>query len=320
MKLVRIVKNWEKPDLLRQTPGNDGVWGGVRFTLDPVVGCDYLVFLNNLMTNVVHARCAPENIWAIMQEPYMKGHSDWLVEKHDFFAKVFTHHPPTPGTKYVVSHPALPWYVDKTYDQLTSMTPPSKTKKLSWVVGNANDLPGHAKRYALLKTLQDERSLNIDLFGRAVCSVDDKWDALAPYQYSLAVENSSSSDYWTEKIADCYLAWAVPIYYGCSNLEKYFPKESFIWIDINNPSSCITKIKTILDSDDYEKRLHALREARDLVLNRYQIFPFLSGLIKSRTGPQSDARDFFIPPYKRSIKAKFYRRAYKIRKKLNLLV
>ncbi|MFW8601948.1 glycosyltransferase family 10 domain-containing protein [Desulfobacterota bacterium M19] len=272
------------------------------------------------MKTEVNVVCPAANIWAVMQEPYLRGHSDWLLEKHDFFARVFTHHP-APGPKYIVSHPALPWYINKTYDQLISMPPVTvkKMKKLSWVVGNANDLPGHAKRYALLKAVQEDRTLDIELFGRAIQPIDDKWDALAPYQYSLAIENSSSSDYWTEKVADCFLARTIPIYHGCVNLSDYFPKESFIWIDIKDPRACVKKIKKIISQDDLAKRLPALEKARELVLEHYQLFPFIADKIARDNLPQKTKQLFVIPPYQRSLKAKINHRLYKLKKIAHML-
>ena len=73
MTLVRIVKDWDYPDLLRQTPGGSGVWGNIQFTLDPADECDYLLMLNNRLQAPVTTRCPRENIWAIMQEPYIEG-------------------------------------------------------------------------------------------------------------------------------------------------------------------------------------------------------------------------------------------------------
>ncbi len=317
MKLVRIVKNWIEPDIRRQSPGGHGVWDNIRFTEEPVQECDYLLFLNNIQQTAINALCPADNVWAIMQEPYLKGHSDWLLEKHDFFAKVFTHHP-GPGHKYITSHPALPWYINKTYDQLISMPEAHKTKKLSWVVGNADDLPGHAKRYALLEAIQTDKTLDIDLFGRAIQPIDDKWDALAPYQYSLAIENSSSPDYWTEKVADCFLARTIPIYHGCLNLSDYFPKESFIWIDIDDPKTSVEEIKKIISRDDPQKRLPALEKARKLVLNNYQLFPFIANKIAADTRQKVKSL-VTIPPYRRSLKATVNHRLYKLKKTLHLL-
>ena len=251
-----------------------------------------------------------------MQEPYMKGHTDWMVEKLERFSRVLTHHAPSGQSKFAVSQPAIPWHVNKTFDQLVALEMPSKPKTLSWVVGNARDLPGHRKRLAFLAYIQRKGSLNIDLFGRAVQFIEDKWDGLSPYQYSLAIENSSSPDYWTEKIADCFLSWSVPIYYGCTNLEDYFPSESFIRLHIDSPEEAFESVKTIIKRDNWEKRLPALEEARDLVLHRYQLFPHLSRLIQAQ--PQRDLKpnDILLPAYKRTVKAAFNHQMYKIRKLL----
>lgn len=273
MTLVRIVKNWDWPNLLRQTPGQRGEWNGITFTLNPAPECDYLVMLNNVLEVQVSGKCPPENIWMLIQEPYQKGFTDWVIERHEPFARIFTHHPPVEGERYIICPPAIPWHVNKTYDELISCPLPSKTKPLSWIVGAAKDLPGHLQRLTFLETIK-KSTLPIDLFGRAVRPIEDKWDGLAPYFFSLAVENNSGPDMWTEKLADCFLSWSVPFYYGCTNLEKYFPKDAYIPIDLNDPATAIKTIRENATPENWEKRLPAINEARDLILNKYQIFPF----------------------------------------------
>ena len=317
MITVGIIKDWDWPDLLRQTPKQNGIWDGIRFILDPEPTCDFLVLLNNKMKTRTRVRCPNENVWCLMQEPYMKGHTDWMVEKLDSFSRVLTHHIPSKHPKFTVSQPAIPWHVNKTFDQLAALEMPPKPKTLSWVVGNAGDLPGHQKRWAFLHHIQQDRSLNIDLFGRAVRFIEDKWDGLAPYKYSLAIENSSSPDYWTEKIADCFLSWSIPIYYGCTNLEEYFPPQSFIRIQIDPPEKGIESVKKILKKDNWESRIPALAEARNRVLQRYQLFPHLSRLIRAQPQRDSKYAEILLPAYKRSKKAALNHQIYKIRKFFN---
>jgi len=319
MTLVRIVKNWDWPDLLRQTPACKGFLDGIQFTLNPAEECDYLVMLNNCMREDVKVKCPRENIWALMQEPYMKGHSDWMVEGHENFSKVFTHHLPLDDLKYIVSHPAVCWHVNKTFDQLVSCEIPPKSKTISWIAGNARDLPGHVKRWALLNFIRQDNTLDIDLFGRAIQFIEDKWDGLGPYKYSLAIENSSSPDYWTEKISDCFLAWTVPIYYGCTNLEKYFPEESFIQINIDHPEKSVEKIKSIIEADNWKKRIPAIEEARNRVLHKYQLFPHLVALIRKHSEQSGSKETITIPAYKRSSGAILSKVIYKTRKKLRML-
>ncbi len=314
MITVGIVKDWDWPDLLRQTPGGKGVWDGLHFILDPEPTCNFLVVLNNKMKTETRAQCPPENVWCLMQEPYMKGHTDWMVEKLGPYARILSHHVPSNLSKFTVSHPAIPWHVNKTFDELVALEIPPKPKTLSWVVGNARDLPGHRKRLAFLEYIQQKGSLDIDLFGRAVRFIEDKWDGLAPYQYSLAIENSSSPDYWTEKIADCFLSWSVPIYFGCTNLEDYFPPASFIRIDIDSPEKAFESVKAVTDKDDWKKRIPALTEARNLVLNRYQLFPHLSRLIQEQPLKNLKLSEIVLPAYRRSKKASvdhFFYKAFK---------
>ena len=311
MTLVRIIKNWDWPDLMRQTPGRQGIWDHIQFTVDPVEECDFVVMLNNNMKCGNIVRCPKENIWALMQEPYIKGFTDWMAERHESFFHVYTHHIPSNHPRYIVSQPALPWHVNKSFDQLSQMDIPAKSKVISWIVGNAMDIPGHIKRRSFLQFIKNNAFIDIDLFGRAVRVIEDKWDGLAPYKYSLAIENSQSPNYWTEKLADCFLSWTIPFYFGCPNLETYFPEESFIRIDIDKPQMAMDRIKSAITNNEWEKRLPALKAARDQVLNQYQLFPHLAKRIQSHHLNSEKKRLILIPPYKRSINTRLNRTFFK---------
>jgi hypothetical protein len=307
MNLVRIAKDWDWPDLLRQTPESRGIWEGIRFTTDAIVDCDALVMLNNRMKHDVQARCPNGFVWALMQEPYVRGFTDWMIEGHEAFDRVYTNYSPSTDPKYITSHPALPWHVNRTFDELTTCTMPEKKRLLSWIVGNSRELPGHIKRYAFLHSIQSGKSLDIDLFGRAVRCIDDKWDGLAEYRYSIAAENTLWTDYWTEKIADCFLSWTIPFYYGCTNIEEYFPADSFIRIDIEKPAEAFATINRELRASNWERRLPALEEARRRVLYEYQIFPHLVRLLNAGNVLPGERSLVVVPHYQRSLKAQLRR-------------
>lgn len=320
MTLVRIAKDWDWPDLLRQTPGGKGVWDGIRFTLGDDEECDALVVLNNRMKTDVRARCPEGRVWALMQEPHVWGFTDWMAEGHEAFARVYTNYRPSPDRKYLASHPALPWHVDRGFDELVACAVPAKDRTCSWIAGNPRDLPGHMKRLSLLRVLQSGGGLDIDFYGRAVRYIEDKWDGLARYRYSIAVENTTWPDYWTEKIADCFLAWTVPIYHGCPNLEKYFPADSFIRIDIERPRETLEAVRRILREDDWERRRAAVEEARRRVLFEYQLFPHVAKLIRAEPSEEGEKVLQTVPAYRRSFLTKLRRPLYKIRKNYLRLV
>jgi hypothetical protein len=233
-----------------------------------------------------------------MQEPYVPGLYDWLMEGHEPYARFYTHTPPSAAPKYIASHPAMPWGVGLSYDELMAAEIPRKNAGVSWIASNLTFLPGHRLRAALRHTLESPQAPPVDLFGRGILGVPRKWDALAPYRYSLAIENASEPDLWTEKIADCFLSWTVPLYYGCTNPERYFPEESFIRVNPADPGSVAGRIRDILARDEWERRLPALEAARRLVLEKYQLFPFLADAIRNDRENGGPKAEIVIPGYR----------------------
>jgi len=268
--IVRIVKSWSWPNLLRQTPDNKGIWDRVHFALDTVEECDYVIVLNHPAEDV-NFSCSPEHIWAIMQEPP----NEYFGRKHrgDMqYYRVYTSNKRLKGEKYIHSQPALPWHLDKDYDYLLNCDIPDKPRRLSWITSNISAFKGHRERLKFLRKIQDQ--IDFDLYGRGFKHIGDKWDGLAPYQYSLAIENFRNSYYWSEKLADCFLAWSMPIYFGCTKINDFFPSEAMIQVDINDSKS-IEIIKSAISSDLWRQNLDAISHARQLVLNKYQLFPFV---------------------------------------------
>ena len=316
MKLIRIVKNWEWPNLIQQTPGHTGLWDDIQFTEEPIDECDYLIILNNLKTEL-KLQCPPGNIWRVVQEPPTAFFKKWHINP-SYSMKTFTCDPELSGPQYIRSHPMVPWHVNRDYDYLTTCRVPEKTKTLSWITTTKNVLPGHKKRMKFLHSSMN-RIAELDLLGGNIrhilnnevkdkieCkqrelgfkSIEDKWAGLAPYKYSLAIESHSGPDYWTEKIADCFLAWTFPLYHGCTNLEDYFPKESFIRIDIENPDVALRSIEGIIKENIWNERLPALVEARKLVLNKYQFFPCVAQHIHSNSKSEQKVsrKNIFLIP------------------------
>jgi hypothetical protein len=290
MTLVRIVKSWAKPDLLRQTPGSRGVWSDVTFTLDPVERCDWLVFLNHIPEPMV-VEVPESNVLCFVQEPPLPVYQ-WMRKGFPHYHRVYLQDQSLQGSRFVHSHGSLPWHLDRSYDELKSAPFPEKRRSLSWITSNLALHRGHRRRLKFLSRLQSA-GVAFDLFGRGFSPLADKWDGLAPYRYSIAVENESCPDYWTEKIADCFLAWTMPIYFGATNIADYFPRDSFVWLDIEDPEAP-RKVAEIVASDLSERNRAAIAEARRRVLEEHNLFPRLSRLISS-SSPASPARRIAFP-------------------------
>lgn len=277
--LVRIIKDWDYPDIMRQTPGSKGIWDGITFTTEEVDACDYVIILNRVPKETT-VKCPVQNVWTIIQEPPVWQYR-WLRKGFVSSDRVFMQEKlPGNSKKCILSHGALPWHIGKTYDFLKECTPAEKKDDISWVTSSTTELSGHRKRMSFLKLLKENISFN--LYGKGFEQIEDKWNALAPYRYSLAVENTKSEYYWTEKISDCFLSWTMPIYYGCSKIGDYFPKESYLEIDIEKPKEAANIIKEAIEENKWKKNLDAIAHARELVLEKYQLFSFIGNLIENR--------------------------------------
>jgi hypothetical protein len=281
MTLVQIIKNWDFPNLIRQTPKSSGVWNNIQFTTEDVKRCDYVVILNGSQKNL-QVECPSENIWLIVQEPPTNNIKNWHSIP-SYCSKIFTTIDNCLDVRYISSHPALPWYIDQTYDYLKNCNIPSKEKNVSWITSNKNFYDGHKKRLQFMQKIK--KDLDFDLYGRGYQEISDKWFGLAPYKYSLAIENFSNQYYWTEKIADCFLAWTMPIYYGCTKITDFFPSESLIHIDISS-DTVVEQIKNAITQKKWEKNLDAIAYSRSLILDNYQFFPMITSYIVSHESIQ----------------------------------
>jgi hypothetical protein len=102
--------------------------------------------------------------------------------------------------------------------------------------------------------------------------VEDKFEKLKDYRYCLAFDNGQYDNYFGTQFTDAVLSWTVPVYWGAPNISEFFPEGSYISFDASDLNET-HRIMDILENDDYEKRLPALREARNLILNKYNIWP-----------------------------------------------
>lgn len=291
---VGIVKDWTYLKLFRQTPSGKMVWEDVQFFEEPFGTCDYVIVLNKPGKDTV-INCIPDNLWSIMLEPPNEIYG-WMHRGDISSARVYTTDPQLQDGRYRHGQPALYWLIQKDYDFLVSCLPLEKERNLSWITSNRKINRGHRLRMKFLSKLQNQ--IELDLYGWGLNYIKDKWDGLAPYRYSLAIENFSNSLYWSEKICDCLLAWTMPIYYGCTRITEFLPAEAMIKIDIHDPD-CIEIVRQAVLSDAWRRNRDAIAYARNLILNRYQFFPFVVQEIRDHEAAASQTsnlpQDIFLP-------------------------
>jgi len=275
---IAFVCNWgeSSTSLLdryrKQTPRDSGKWNDIEGITDPAAA-DFIVAMDGSSGKypgykTMFFQREPENIKK--RTPITGAMFDG---NYDNF--------------YQISN----WWIEKPFDELLLMERPEKKKNLSCVMSRKVSCDGHRTRLNFLKKLSSEYGEEIDVYGIGLRDVvpknsyrgalfgRDKTPGLIDYRYSLACENVRIDNYFTEKLVDCFLTWTKPIYWGSPNIGKYFPSRSFELVDIRDKDSSTRVIdisKKLVEKEDIE----ALKEARDLVLNRYNIWPSIEKVLK----------------------------------------
>ncbi len=274
--LVKIVRYFKYPDIRRQTPQSSFNWNEFIFTEENVDECDFLVILDCPKddfsikvnyNNILHLCMEPPNEISKYRQ-YANKNVKYI------FNQIAT------NKNNFLSHGALPWHIDKEYDFLINLNVDSlaKSNKIVWVTSNQRASNGHKVRMDLLDKISCLPF--VELYGRGINPINDKWDVLSTTKYAIAYENFVNDYYWTEKIVDCFLSFAMPIYCGTNCIQNFFPKNSFIQLDPHDRHIDLF-LKELVISNTWEKNIDSITQARELILNEYQLFPFLYNQIKS---------------------------------------
>lgn len=274
--IIKIERYFQYPNIKQQTPNSSMKWKEFTFTEENIDECDYLVILdypkedisiNVNKNNIINLCLEPPNEISLYRQ---YANKKVTINFNQFDTK----------NNNIFSHGALPWHLNKEYDYLTNLKSKDliKENKIAWITSNQRGTKGHKDRMNFLDKINELDFVNC--FGRGINPIEDKFEVLKKYKYAIAYENFKNDYYWTEKIIDCFLSYSMPLYFGCEAIENFFPKNSFIQIDPKDKHINLF-LKEIVDSNKWEQNLDEICKARELILNQYQLFPFLYNQIKS---------------------------------------
>lgn len=92
-------------------------------------------------------------------------------------------------------------------------------------------------------------------------TVQNKWDVLPHYRFSLCYENISDEPGWvTEKIFDCMRSGCVPIYWGASNITEYVDTDAFIDRRQFNSDEELEEYLVDMTEKDYKRFQEAMQD------------------------------------------------------------
>lgn len=135
----------------------------------------------------------------------------------------------------------------------------SKSRMLSLIASQRNYYPGHKLRHEVVAFVR-KRGADIDVLGRGYAPFERKSDGLAPFRYSVIIENVRETSYFTEKLIDAFLCETVPIYWGAPDIGDFFDKRGMI---IADDLAAIIEAIEHLSINDYAARLEFVRLNKD---------------------------------------------------------
>ncbi|NOX72670.1 MAG: hypothetical protein GXP03_03255 [Alphaproteobacteria bacterium] len=134
----------------------------------------------------------------------------------------------------------------------------TKSKMLSLIASDRKSLKGHKLRHRIVHRLRQDGT-DVDIMGRGYRFFEDKADGLAPYRYSIIIENTRQDGYFTEKLIDAFLLNTVPIYWGAPDIGDFFNMDGIV--ECSDEASLVAAIRNVSE-DDYKSRAAALGENR----------------------------------------------------------
>ena len=133
-----------------------------------------------------------------------------------------------------------------------------KSAMCSLIASAKRDSAGHQLRHRIVDHIR-ATGRDVAVMGGGYAPFERKADGLAPYRYSVVIENVREPDYFSEKLIDALLCLTVPIYWGCPNVHDYFDTAGMV---ICRNAAEIEAALATMSEADYAARLPALKAAR----------------------------------------------------------
>lgn len=137
-----------------------------------------------------------------------------------------------------------------------------KSALISIIASKKRNLPGHRMRHEFIRRSAQEQ-LPLDLFGRVAKEIARKEEGLADYMYSVVIENSRENNYFTEKLLDCLLQKAIPLYWGAPNIGDFFNLDGMI---VCHTMEELIDARRKIDAEMYEHRRVAVDENFEIAM------------------------------------------------------
>lgn len=275
-KIYLASTSWADPEtlvnnILQQTPDNSGVWGDITYTLNKSEA-DFIIVQDGTPEQVDSSK-----VISLGREPkhVTVAYYEWKGESFGNY-----HH------EYGNTWLPQTWWIKTPYNELLTLNP-EKTKRVSAIDSGRVMTQYHNFRKDLVTKLMNDFSDYVDVYGHIrpghALPPRDKKQGLIDYKYNLVIENGKTDFYFSEKFVDPVLLLTMPIYSGCKQIGRFFPKGSYIeFDDSKGVDYAISQILEISNSNYRDENIENLKEARELILKKYNIWSTIQKAINDK--------------------------------------
>jgi len=200
----------------------------VESTLQHLKDIEFSLFIDDVPKN--QDDLSPINILVLQEPNEYFGLHDWAIQNKDLFSFILTWDDKILNTcdNSIFLPFGHTWFKSDQYQKSHQ-----KKFQISHLCGKLLKTYGQSIRHEILNRKSEIHvpTKFFDVYGDRH-NIEDarlgKEFIFSDSMYGVAIENTSHNGYFTEKILDLFLLKTIPIYWGCSDIEKFFNPDGII--------------------------------------------------------------------------------------------
>lgn len=343
---VKVTIGWQDLEKSKSTHTNglsiynftntdENIFNNKKFFINQhVENPDYWFILENTISNSVeHSNINPDNIFFLNSETryspsffMRKSKIEFLKQFNEIYSPNFIN-----MDNAINQPPFLSWklrgdpfkdFYETSDIEFYKNYQPKKKKLLSVYCTNKKITEIQKVRFDFVNKLKILLGDDMDWFGHDT-KTKTKLEGISHYKYHLVLENQIGHNFISEKLFDSFLGGAFPIYSGAPNLNDYFPKNSFLNINLNDFAGSIKKINNLIESDAYEENLDNIYNSKLIALEEFNLIKRIDKIVDKKiednlTGDKIE-KYFIYPKIKYEGKSSISKLMYSLNQRLKIL-
>jgi hypothetical protein len=269
----------------RQTPGDDGIFGETRFVAESTgEPAEWLVVCDEPPPRFETAVPVERRVLFLGEPPAVKQYR--RAYRNQFGIIVGPVRFPDFAGVQVLQHPALPWHYGQRRQLKWAdiLRPKTKLAEISVFCSDKTFTREQEERIRFVHLLKRHFGPLVHHFGNGFNPIEEKANGLDPYRYTIVLENNAEENFWTEKLADAYLAQAFPFYAGGSVSPNDLAPGARIDIALADPAGAFRLIEGARADRIFERSAALLEAQRREIMLRHNFFAVADRVIGTYGG------------------------------------